>query len=55
MFMTIFESSSGTIQIGSEIFEVPTVSDIELRIPAIIGGAIVMFIGFGIFALGFKI
>jgi hypothetical protein len=55
MLMTIFESGSGTIQIGSETFEVPTVTDVEMRIPVMIGEAIVMFIGFGIFALGFKV
>lgn len=55
MYQTIFISGNGTLEIGnSTSIHVPTQADLNARIPFLIGGAIVMFAGFGIIALGRK-
>ena len=55
MITTVGEQGSGKIQIGSQNFTVPTSSDVEQRTPLGIIGAVIMFGGFGIIWLGFKV
>ncbi len=55
MYMTVFISETGISQIGNmTAVKIPTQADLNAKTPVLIGGAIVMFIGFGVIWFGRK-
>ncbi|CAE6488046.1 hypothetical protein NUZ5A_20403 [Candidatus Nitrosotenuis uzonensis] len=49
MFSTIYDFSEGTTKIPTEL---PTTDELEGKFLVIFGGGVVMFIGFGLIAIG---